>query len=112
MEKTIARFEISVNFMLTVYESKTIRNLHHDIPNFHFQRSRWDSMSSFNSSPVAPIIILQIQTTQLHIDKCIRVIGEIAKWENLDEVLVTFMTEFCDCSDLIFDDWTFETEEM
>jgi hypothetical protein len=36
-------------------------------------------MSSFNSSPVAFVIVLQIQATQLHIDKGIRVIGEIAK---------------------------------
>jgi hypothetical protein len=82
--KTIARLEISVNFVLAVYECETIRNLHHDIPNFHLQGSRGDSMSSFNSSPVAFIIILQVQTTQFHIDKSVRVIGEIAEGENLD----------------------------
>jgi hypothetical protein len=76
-----------MDFMLLVNESKTIGNLRHNRPNFHYSHSRGGGMNK-SRCPNAFIILIQIQGTEFHIDKGVRKVWKVPKLQNFDDVLM------------------------
>src|SRR5271170_7993649 len=89
---TVSRFDISVYLFLAMDILHSVRDLIHDIPNLHSQRtnastqghSLWVSQGSFitmNKSVETPI-------TQLHIDKVVNRIRHKPMVQNLNDIYV------------------------
>ena len=84
-----------MNFTMSVNEGECISNLCNDRPNFRDSKVRSGFMNE-NCSPNSFVIIIQIQRTELHVDKDVRSVRKVAEVKDFDDVLMPAIAQLLD----------------
>ena len=84
-----------MNFTMSVNEGECISNLRNDRPNFPDSKARNGVMNE-NCSPNSFVVIIQIQRTELHVDKDVRSVRKVAEVKDFDDVLMPAIAQLLD----------------
>ena len=96
-ERTILRFQITMNFVVRVNKCQRTDDLCKDCPDLLNFVGRHEIMNE-NGGSNTFVILIQIYRTEFHVDKDVRTVRQVSKSKNLDDMRMFAVTKLFDRS--------------